>query len=121
MTTYDYIASNKRRSVMLIAVFSAIVMAIGWFLDRYYEGGGFFLFIAAAYSVVSALVGLYAGDKVALASSGARAVNGTDNPYVYRMIENMCIATGSSHQCFRDRPRSEARQRRRHDRRHQQT
>jgi heat shock protein HtpX len=94
MTTYDFIASNKRKTVILIAVFSALVLGIGWLIDQYYGGGGFFLTFAAMYSTVSALVSYYAGDKVALSVSGARQVTENELPYVVRMVDNLCIATG---------------------------
>jgi heat shock protein HtpX len=96
MTTYDFIAANKRRSVLLIAVFMAFVMALCWFLDQYYRSGGLFLVIGLVYSLGSALVGYYAGDKLALASSGAREVAEKDNPYVVRMVQNLCITTGTT-------------------------
>ncbi len=94
MTTYDFIAANKRRTVVLIAVFSAIVLAFGWVIDRYEGSGGTFLLFAAVYSVISALISYYAGDKVALVVSGAKRITQTDNPYLYRMVENLCISQG---------------------------
>lgn len=94
MTTYDFIASNKRKTVILIAVFSALVLGIGWVIDQYYGGGGSFVAFAAIYSSISALVSYYAGDKVALAVSGARQVTEKELPYVVRMVDNLCIATG---------------------------
>ncbi|HTM68998.1 MAG TPA: M48 family metallopeptidase [Candidatus Binatia bacterium] len=94
MTTYDFIAANKRKTVILIAVFSALVLAIGWTIDQYYGGGGFFVGVAAIYSTISALVSYYAGDKVALAVSGARPVTGAESPYVVRMVENLAISQG---------------------------
>jgi heat shock protein HtpX len=95
MTTYDFISANKRRSVMLIAVFTAFVMMLCWFLDQRYQSGGLILVIGLVYSVGSALVGYYAGDKMALASSGAQEVTEKDNPYVVRMIQNLCLSTGT--------------------------
>jgi heat shock protein HtpX len=94
MTTYDFIAANKRKTVILIAVFFAFIMSLGWLFDRAYDSGGFFVFLAAAYSIVSALVSYYSGDKVALWSAGARAVTEAENPYLVRMVQNLCITTG---------------------------
>jgi heat shock protein HtpX len=51
--------------------------------------------IAALYSLLSASVSYYAGDKVALASSGARLVTEAENPYLVRMVTNLCIASGT--------------------------
>lgn len=95
MTTYDFIAANKRKTVLLIVIFVALVSAIGYALDYAYESGGSIVVIAVAYSVVTALVGYYSGDKVALRLSGAREVAETDNPYLVRMVQNLCIASGT--------------------------
>ncbi|MBN1585587.1 M48 family metallopeptidase [Candidatus Uhrbacteria bacterium] len=78
-----------------MVVFFAFVMGIGYLFDRHYGLGGMALAAAAAYSSVSALVGFYTGDRVALAMSGAKPIRETDNPYLYRMVENLCIATGT--------------------------
>ena len=94
MTTYDFIAGNKRKTAILIVLFTAFILAIGWVIDEYYGGGGFFLGFAAIYSTIMALVGYYAGDKVALAASGARPVTEQQNPYLVRMVQNLCIAEG---------------------------
>jgi len=70
MTTYDFISSNKRKSVLLIFIFTVLVLAVGGLVDYMYDGGGFFLVIAAGYSIVSGLVGFYSGDKEAEGSCG---------------------------------------------------
>ena len=41
-----------------------------------------------------ALASYYAGDKVALATSGARRIQKEDNPYLFRIIENLAITAG---------------------------
>jgi heat shock protein HtpX len=94
MTTYDFIAANKRKTVYLIVIFSALVLGIGYVLDRMYDAGGSILFFAAIYSICSALVGYYAGDKVALAVSAAQPADATADKQLIRMIENLCISQG---------------------------
>ncbi len=94
MTTYDFIAANKRKTVLLVIVFGALIMALGWLLDYAYGGGGFFITIAFIYSIVSALFGYYTGDKVALYVSGAVPVTEQQNPRLVRTVENLCITTG---------------------------
>lgn len=94
MTTYDFIASNKRKTWLLIALFSALVMGVSYVIDRAYDAGGSILLIAGIYSVLSALGGYYMGDKVALAVSGARPADGEADKYVVRMVENLCISQG---------------------------
>ncbi|MBI4457409.1 M48 family metallopeptidase, partial [Candidatus Uhrbacteria bacterium] len=53
-----------------------------------------FVTVAIVYSLFSALVGYYTGDKVALFSSGARAVTAQEAPQLVRMVENLCITVG---------------------------
>jgi len=98
MTTYDFIAANKRKTVILITVFSAFILGLGWVLDQAYgDGQGGIIVFAGIYSLASALGGYYAGDKVALAVSGAKSVEGMTEPTIVsmrRMVENLCISQG---------------------------
>ncbi len=94
MTTYDFIQSNKRKTAVLMVVFLALVLALGWFIDRFYDTGGAVTLIAGVYAGISALTSYYAGDKMALLSSGAIPIAESDNPYLYRMVENLCISQG---------------------------
>ena len=95
MTTYDFIAANKRRSVLLIVIFTVFVIFLGWTLDQYYgQGGSLFLTIAVIYALASALFGYYSGDQVALWSSGAVEVDEHLEPRLVRTIQNLAITTG---------------------------
>ncbi len=40
------------------------------------------------------LVSYFSADKLALMSTGAKRISKEDNPYVYRMVENLCITAG---------------------------
>lgn len=95
MTTYDFIAGNKRKTAILMAVFVAFVVAIGWLLDQAYDAGGAAIVFAGGFSVVSALTSYYAGDKMALAMSGARPVTAADAPQLVHLVENLCITSGT--------------------------
>jgi heat shock protein HtpX len=52
------------------------------------------IIFAFVISIGMALVSYYKGDKIALASTGAKAITKEDNPYVYRMVENLAITAG---------------------------
>jgi len=91
---YNQIDSNKRRTVILIVIFIAVILALGWLFGNLYDYGYGGLFIAIIISTGMTLVGYYQGDKVALWTSGAKAVEKADNPYLYRIVENLCITTG---------------------------
>lgn len=93
---YDQIASNKRKSALLVFVFTLLVLALGWILGEYY-GNGFGmsgLAIAAIVSLIMTLTSYFKGGAVALHASGAREIQKTDHPYVYRMVENLAITAG---------------------------
>lgn len=92
---YNQIALNKRRTVILIAVFVAIILAIGYVISVISNGDPYsYLFFALVFSLFAALAGYYSGDKMALWSAGAIPIQKEQNPYVYRMVENLCITAG---------------------------
>lgn len=91
---YNAITSNKRRSLLLIVLFIAVIAGLGYVIDWYLEAGGAITVVAVGYSLISALVSYFAGDKVALAFSGARQIEKKDAPELFRLVENLCIANG---------------------------
>ena len=91
---YSQIDSNKRKTVILMAIFIAFITFLGWVFAKI-EGYGYdAIAVAAVISIIMALVSYYTGDKVALLTAGAKEIQKQDNPYVYRMIENLCITAG---------------------------
>lgn len=91
---YNQITANKRKSLILITLFMAFVIGIGWFLNYYFNYGPGSIVLAVIISIVMTLVSYYRGDKIALSSSGAVPITKEDNPYVYRLVENLSIASG---------------------------
>lgn len=92
---YNEIASNKRRSVILMTIFIALIIALGYVFsmangDSTYSG----VWLAVLISFGMTTVSYYQGDKIALWTSGAKAVTKEENAYVYRLVENLCIAQG---------------------------
>ncbi len=94
-TTYDYVAANKRRSALLIVVFVVVIVLVGWAFMKLLNYGPIGLVIAIAFATIMSLVGYYSGDKIALSTAGAQGpITVDDQPYVYRMVENLCITAG---------------------------
>lgn len=92
---YQEIASNKRKSLFLISIFTVILLGLAYvFAYAQDVPPASYLTIALLISSGSALFSYYAGDKVALSTSGAQAIVKEDNPYLYRIVENLAIATG---------------------------
>lgn len=91
---YKQIDSNKRKSFLLMAIFILVIVALGWVWANYYEGGYFTVILATIFAMSMSLVSFYAGDKIALSTAGAKEIKKEDNPYVYRMVENLAITSG---------------------------
>jgi len=91
---YSQIESNKRKTWYLIIIFSLIILLIGWVMANVYGYGYGMLTFAGIFAILTSLGGYYKGDVVALRSSGAVQIKKEDNPYVYRMVENLCITSG---------------------------
>ena len=91
---YNQIDSNKRKTGVLIAIFFALIIGIAYFIDYYYNMGYGLVVFAVIFATISTLISYYKGDKIALKSTGAKVIEKKDNPYVYRMVENLCIASG---------------------------
>ena len=94
-TTYNFVAANKRRSILLVALFVVIVGLVGWVVSQLLEAGPGGVFVALGFATISSLVGYYNGDKIALATSGAQGpIQKSDQSYLYTMVENLCITSG---------------------------
>lgn len=78
-----------------MSVFIALVLAIGFYVGEYYGTGGYGgIAYAGIVAVGMSLFSYFGGDKVALLSSGAQEIRKEDNPYVWRLVENLAITAG---------------------------
>jgi len=91
---YKQIDANKRKSVVLIAVFIILIGFLGWIFGELTEFGYAGVVLALIIAIGMSLFGYYSGDKVALWTAGAKPIVKEQNPYVYRMVENLCITAG---------------------------
>ncbi|MBI4599636.1 M48 family metalloprotease [Candidatus Uhrbacteria bacterium] len=91
---YNQITANKRKTVVLIAIFLIVIWGIGALFGIYYGSPWQGLAPAIIISLVLTLISYYSGDKIALAASGAKETSLAENPYLWRMVENLCIAQG---------------------------
>ncbi|MBI5072115.1 M48 family metallopeptidase [Candidatus Falkowbacteria bacterium] len=92
---YKQITSNKRKSFLLIGIFIIFVIFLGWLFGQFTGDSYGALVAAVAISLFMAVTSFYGGDKVALWTAGAKGpISKNDNPYVYRLVENLCITGG---------------------------
>ncbi|NUM25541.1 MAG: M48 family metalloprotease [Candidatus Buchananbacteria bacterium] len=92
---YQQIDSNKKKTFLLMAIFFAVVLLAGFAFGEYSGSSFIGVGVAAIISLVMAGTSYYHGDQIALATAGAKGpINKTDNPYLYRIVENLAIASG---------------------------
>ena len=91
---YTEIASNKRKSIALVLIFFVFIIALGYLATLYLESGPELILFAVVVATIMSLVSYYQGDKIALGVAKAHPIAKEDSPYVFRMVENLCIATG---------------------------
>ncbi|GAA2006395.1 M48 family metalloprotease [Microbacterium ulmi] len=92
---YSAIARNKRNTWFILGAFILVLGLIGllagWLAGNNWWITAFILIFAAGYATVQ----YFFADREALALSGAVEVSRTDAPRYYRLVENLCITTGT--------------------------
>ena len=86
-------AANLTKSWILIAGFAGIVMALGYVLAQAYGNSSILLF-AAAFSLITTGISYFFSDRIALASSGAKAVTQADQPALYATVQKLAAEAG---------------------------
>ncbi|MFT4282300.1 M48 family metalloprotease [Microbacterium sp.] len=92
---YSAIARNKRNTwfilIGFVLVLGAIGLLAGWLAGNNWWITAFVLIFSAGYATVQYFV----ADKEALALAGAQPVTREEAPRYYRLVENLCITTGT--------------------------
>jgi len=91
---YEQIARNKWKSFFLVLFFIALIFVLTWVFEVATGWGKGGLVIAIIVSLVMALGGYFASDKIVLAISRARPVTKEEYPYLYNVVEGLSIAAG---------------------------
>ena len=90
---YKAIATNKRNTLFIMAVFVAVISAIGWAVS-YYFGNTSITYIVIAGAALYAVLQYFLASKLAVAMTGAVQIEKRDNPRLYRIVENLAITLG---------------------------
>jgi heat shock protein HtpX len=96
LSIYEAASANRWRTLLLIAVFTALVAVLAYFVGEYFAPGGGIaaLPFALAISGGSALVSYFAGDKLILAQSQAREVGPDEELELRNVVEALALGLG---------------------------
>ncbi len=90
---YSAIAANKRNTVIIIGLFVALLAGISlWW--GYTSGNGSSALMIVAFVLVYTVFQYYAAGALAVAMSGAQEIQKSDNPRLWRIVENLSITEG---------------------------
>jgi heat shock protein HtpX len=94
---WEAIASNERRSWLLISLMGGLLVALGGVIGLYVEphaGGYFGVAVAVVLWLILWATAASAGDSILLNSVKAREIAKEDAPQLWNIVEEMTIASG---------------------------
>jgi len=91
---YERIASNRRRSILIVVLFVMLVLGLGWLFGTLTGFSWFGLGIAAAVAGIASFASYYNSDKLVLAMSHATPARKPEHAQVINAVEGMAIAAG---------------------------
>jgi heat shock protein HtpX len=91
---YEQIASNKRRTVLLVIGALVFLGLIGYVIGYLFFSGPAGLVVALVIAGALSISSYYAGDRLVLASTRAREVTPQEQPRLHNIVEGLAIAAG---------------------------
>lgn len=90
---YSAIAANKRNTVIIMAVFILLIWGMSYLFALYYGSIGI-MWGALVVATIYAFVQYFIAAKLAISMNGAKEIQKSDNPRLYRIVENLSITNG---------------------------
>ena len=91
---YNAIAANKRNTVLIMAVFIGLITGIGYLVSVFFFDDVSITLWVLVGAFIYALIQYFAAGKLAVAMTGAQEIEKSDNPRLYRTVENLSITLG---------------------------
>src|SRR5690349_16845635 len=97
---WEAIASNQRRSRILISLMAVLLVALGCVIgmtatpDDPAAGGASGTFIALVVYFIMLATAFYGGSEILLSAAGAHQIQKQDHPRLWNVVEEMTIASG---------------------------
>lgn len=91
---YTQQEKNIKRTYLLFSAFLILIIGVGWIFS-YVFNSQYILYFAVIFSTLSSFISYWYSDKIALSMSRAIPVKSKEeNPYLWNMVENLCITAG---------------------------
>lgn len=90
---YSEIAANKRKTVLLVAIFIAFVATVGYVFGLANGSPGLVYFFGIG-ALIYSIFTYFLSAKIAVGMAGAKEIAKSDAPELYRIVENLSIASG---------------------------
>lgn len=89
---YSAIAANKRKTWFIMFFFLVFASALAWLLGAIYGQSTFYAVLI--FAVIYTAIMYFAGSSLSLAVNGAKEIQKSDNPRLWRTVENLAITDG---------------------------
>jgi len=89
---YSEIASNKRKTVFILFGFVVFAGALSWLIGAVY--GDSWMYGLLIFALCYAAISYFAGSSWSLAVNSAKEIQKSDNPRLWRAVENLAITDG---------------------------
>ncbi len=90
---YTEIARNKRNSYFLIFLFLIVIILFCWVFSLAFNNPTI-LYLGVGFTMLYAVISYFQASNMVLAISKAKPIEKKDNPTLFRLVENLSIASG---------------------------
>lgn len=94
MKIYSSISANKTKTWLIMFLFVVFITTVVYIFSRALGYGLYLVVFALIFGGLTSIGSYYYSDKLVLATSGAKEIKITDNPELFRTVENLCIGDG---------------------------
>lgn len=94
MNIYSAISANKNKTWLIMLLFVLIITTVVYVFCQALGYGLGFVGIALILAGFTSIGSYYYSDKIVLATSRAKPIQKSDNPELFRIVENLCIGDG---------------------------
>ena len=89
---YQQIASNKRKTVVLLTVFFLLLALLGYAVGYLFMNSGFMgIILAILIGLVYAVSMIFQSTEIVMSMNGAREVDRNEEPVLYHVVEDMAM------------------------------